>query len=82
MLLELQESHIVPQLLHRPHAVGERAYLRTRGHACVGTDTLNPETPASQVMSITETQYSNANVIIISPDSDNLSVLQVPDKAP
>ena len=34
-----------------------------------------------QVMSITETQYSNANVIFISPDSDNLSVLQVPDQA-
>lgn len=31
----------------------------------------------AQVMSITETQYSGASVIVISPDSDNLSVLQV-----
>ncbi|DBA91070.1 TPA: hypothetical protein ACH3X1_016035 [Trebouxia sp. C0004] len=29
-----------------------------------------------QVMSICETQWSNNNVIIISPDSDNLSILQ------
>ncbi|CAK0756580.1 hypothetical protein CVIRNUC_002467 [Coccomyxa viridis] len=29
-----------------------------------------------QVMSITETQYNGASVVIISPDSDNLSVLQ------
>ena len=29
-----------------------------------------------QVMSITETQYSGESVIIISPDSDNLSILQ------
>lgn len=28
-------------------------------------------------MSIAETQWTGANVIIISPDSDNLSVLQV-----
>ena len=32
----------------------------------------------AQVMSICETQYSGASVILISPDSDNLSVLQVP----
>ena len=31
----------------------------------------------AQVLSITETQYSGANVIVIAPDSDNLSVLQV-----
>lgn len=30
-----------------------------------------------QVMSVTETQYSGANIVLISPDSDNLSVLQV-----
>ena len=30
-----------------------------------------------QVMSICETQYSGASIILISPDSDNLSVLQV-----
>ena len=29
-----------------------------------------------QIMSITETQWSNSSVIIISPDSDCLSVLQ------
>ena len=29
-----------------------------------------------QVMSITETQYRGTSVIIISPDSDNLSVIQ------
>ncbi|CAL8462586.1 g2119 [Coccomyxa elongata] len=29
-----------------------------------------------QVLSITETQYSGANVIVVAPDSDNLSVLQ------
>jgi hypothetical protein len=30
----------------------------------------------TQVMSITETQYRGSNIIIVSPDSDNLSVLQ------
>jgi hypothetical protein len=30
-----------------------------------------------QVLSITETQYRQASIVIISPDSDNLSVLQV-----
>ena len=29
-----------------------------------------------QVMSICETQWSGANIVLISPDSDNLSVLQ------
>ena len=29
-----------------------------------------------QLLSITETQYSEADVVIISPDSDNLSILQ------
>lgn len=29
-----------------------------------------------QLMSITETQYSGSDVLIVSPDSDNLSVLQ------
>ncbi len=32
---------------------------------------------AAQVLSVMETQYSGANVIVVSPDSDNLSVLQV-----
>ncbi|EIE23955.1 hypothetical protein COCSUDRAFT_14784 [Coccomyxa subellipsoidea C-169] len=31
---------------------------------------------AAQVLSVMETQYSGANVIVVSPDSDNLSVLQ------
>lgn len=35
-----------------------------------------------QVLSITETQYSGANVIVVAPDSDNLSVLQVLIKCP
>ncbi len=30
----------------------------------------------AQVMSITETQYNNNCIVIIAPDSDNLSVLQ------
>ncbi len=30
-----------------------------------------------QLLSLLETQYSGANVLVISPDSDNLSVLQV-----
>lgn len=30
----------------------------------------------TQLMSILETQYSSQNVIIISPDSDNLTILQ------
>ena len=30
----------------------------------------------AQVMSITETQYRDSSIIIISPDSDNLSVIQ------
>jgi len=29
-----------------------------------------------QVMSVTETQYSNSTIVIIAPDSENLSVLQ------
>jgi len=29
-----------------------------------------------QVLSVTETQYSNSTVVIIAPDSENLSVLQ------
>jgi hypothetical protein len=29
-----------------------------------------------QLLSITETQYSSEDILIISPDSDNLSVLQ------
>lgn len=31
---------------------------------------------AMQLLSITETQYAENDVVIISPDSDNLSVLQ------
>ncbi len=31
---------------------------------------------AVQLLSITETQYSEADVVIISPDSDTLSILQ------
>ncbi len=34
------------------------------------------QTSGVQVMSICETQWTNNNVIIISPDSDNLSILQ------
>ena len=30
-----------------------------------------------QMLSVTETQYSGEDVVIISPDSDNLSILQV-----
>lgn len=33
------------------------------------------------MLSITETQYSGANVIVVAPDSDNLSVLQVVPRA-
>lgn len=47
-----------------------------------GTDGTPPESVADvlvrmqQLLSLLETQYSGANVLIISPDSDNLSVLQ------
>lgn len=30
-----------------------------------------------QVLSITESQWSGASIIVVSPDSDNLSILQV-----
>lgn len=30
----------------------------------------------TQLMSILETQYSSENIIIVSPDSDNLTILQ------
>lgn len=47
-----------------------------------GTDGTPPESVSDvlvrvqQLLSLLETQYSGANVLLVSPDSDNLSVLQ------
>ena len=47
-----------------------------------GTDGTYPESAndvlvrVRQLLSITETQYTGADILVISPDSDNLSVLQ------
>jgi hypothetical protein len=60
-----------------------RARARSRRHAhvpasrsCPGSALNAEHLGAVQVLSVTETQYSNSTVVIIAPDSENLSVLQ------
>lgn len=68
------DQYLVPYLV-----VATLAQFRTW---FTGTDGTPNESVADvlvrmrQLLSVTETQYSGANIVVVSPDSDNLSVLQ------
>ncbi|XP_027121845.1 uncharacterized protein [Coffea arabica] len=59
--------------ISRSHIVPEYSFLDARGLGAYEGKNLDS---ISELMSILETQYSEDTVIIVSPDSDNLTILQ------